>query len=101
MPADLEIRPVTPDELIELSRVTYAAFGEAFDEDRFNLEWTRHEIDRTLAAFEVGEIVGGGRLYSLELTLPGGAREPAAAVSWMGVLPTHRRRGVLTAIMGR
>jgi len=24
-----------------------------------------------------------------------------AAVSWIGVLPTHRRRGILTAIMGR
>ena len=39
------------------------------------------------------------RAYSFELTLPGGAIVPAAAVSWVGVLPTHRRRGVLTQMM--
>jgi predicted acetyltransferase len=30
--------------------------------------------------------------------VPGGSL-PAAGVSWVGVLPTHRRRGVLTALM--
>jgi predicted acetyltransferase len=33
------------------------------------------------------------------MTLPGGALLPAAAVSWISVLPTHRRRGVLTGTM--
>ena len=28
-----------------------------------------------------------------------GAAVPAAGVSWVGVLPTHRRRGVLSALM--
>ena len=32
------------------------------------------------------------------LTVPGGT-VPAAGVSWVGVLPTHRRRGVLSALM--
>ena len=31
--------------------------------------------------------------------MPGGALLPAAAVSWVSVLPTHRRRGVLTQMM--
>ncbi|HUF85531.1 MAG TPA: GNAT family N-acetyltransferase [Acidimicrobiia bacterium] len=101
MASDFEIRPVTPDEVEAFSRAPLAAFGETFDPDRFKLEWTHHELDRTLAAFDDGEIVGTGRLYSLELTLPGGALEPVAAVSWISVLPTHRRRGILTAIMGR
>jgi predicted acetyltransferase len=30
--------------------------------------------------------------------MPGGRLLPAAAVSWVAVLPTHRRRGILTAI---
>ena len=34
------------------------------------------------------------------MTLPGGACVPAAAVSWVGVLPTHRRRGILTKMIG-
>jgi predicted acetyltransferase len=101
MPSDFELRPVTPDEVEAFARAPLAAFGESFDPGRFKLEWTRHELDRTLAAFDDGEIVGTGRLYSLELTLPGGALEPVAAVSWISVLPTHRRKGILTAIMGR
>src|SRR6266511_2646521 len=101
MPPDFEIRPVTPDEVEAYTRAPLAAFGETLDPDRFKLEWTHYELDRTLAAFDDGEIVGTGRLYSLELTLPGGALEPVAAVSWISVLPTHRRQGILTAIMGR
>jgi predicted acetyltransferase len=101
MPPNFEIRPVTPDEVEAYARAPLAAFGETFDPERFKLEWTHHELDRTLAAFDDGEIVGTGRLYSLELTLPGGALAPVAAVSWISVLPTHRRHGILTAIMGR
>jgi len=46
-------------------------------------------------------MVGTGRNYSLDLTLPGGAIVPTAAVSWISVLPSHRRRGILTAVMDR
>ena len=49
--------------------------------------------------FEGDEIVGTGRNYSLELTLPGGAIIPASAVSWIAVRPTHRRRGILRRMM--
>jgi predicted acetyltransferase len=34
------------------------------------------------------------------MTVPGGPA-PVAGVTWVGVLPTHRRRGILTAIMRR
>ena len=103
MPSDFgfELRPVVADELARYVRADIAAFGESVDPERLKHEWTTTELDRTLAAFDGDEIVGSGRLYSLELTLPGGAVVPVAAVSWVGVLPTHRRRGILTAIMGR
>jgi predicted acetyltransferase len=92
------LRPVTPDELAEYTQTAIAAFGERFEPARFELDWTGAELDRTLAAFERDQIVGTGRLYSLELTMPGGRLLPTAAVSWIAVLPTHRRRGILSAI---
>jgi predicted acetyltransferase len=95
---DFELRPVTRDELPEFTRTDLTAFGERLEPARLELDWTSVELDRTLAAFEGDEIVGTGRLYSLELTMPGGRLLPAAAVSWIAVLPTHRRRGILTAI---
>ncbi|MGH8984113.1 MAG: GNAT family N-acetyltransferase [Acidimicrobiia bacterium] len=96
-----ELRPITADEVAAYIRTSMTGFGGAIRPDRLELEWTSHELERTLAAVDEGEIVGTGRLYSLELTLPGGVVVPVAAVSWISVLPTHRRRGILTAIMGR
>jgi predicted acetyltransferase len=52
--------------------------------------------ERVYAAWEDGRAVGGA--FPFELTVPGG-RVPAAGVSVAGVLPTHRRRGVLRAMM--
>ena len=34
----------------------------------------------------------------LKLTVPGGAVLPAAGITWVGVAPTHRRRGLLRAM---
>ena len=92
------LRPVTRDELTDFTMTPLIAFGERFEPERFELDWTSVELDRTLAAFEGDRIVGTGRLYSLELTMPGGQLVPTAAVSWIAVLPTHRRRGILSAI---
>jgi predicted acetyltransferase len=98
VPSEFVLRPVTRDELAQFAMTALTAFGERFEPARFELDWTSVELDRTLAAFEHDEIVGTGRLYSLELTMPGGRLLPAAAVSWIAVLPTHRRRGILSAI---
>ena len=54
--------------------------------------------DRMLAAWDGEQIVGGAGVFPLLLTIPGG-RVPAAGVTVVGVLPTHRRRGVLSAMM--
>jgi predicted acetyltransferase len=96
--SDFVLRPVTRDELLGLTTTALTAFGERFDPARFELDWTSVELDRTLGVFEGDEVVGSGRLYSLELTMPGGRLLPTAGVSWIAVLPTHRRRGILTAI---
>jgi predicted acetyltransferase len=58
------------------------------------------EWDRMLGAFDArGEICGSAGAYSQQLTLPGGAQVPVPGVTAVAVLPTHRRRGVLTALM--
>ncbi len=54
--------------------------------------------ERMHAAWDDGRVVGGAGGFTFELTVPGG-RVRAAGVSVVGVLPTHRRRGVLTAMM--
>jgi predicted acetyltransferase len=95
----LEIRPVRRDELDALLLADQRGFGGRPPRPDAASSWTEGELDRTRVAFDGDEIVGISRNYSFELTMPGGAFVPAAAVSWVSVLPTHRRRGVLTAMM--
>ena len=54
--------------------------------------------ERMLAARIDGAVVGGAGAFPFELTVPGG-RVRAGGVTVVGVLPTHRRRGVLRDMM--
>ncbi len=97
----LEIRPITPDEFAEFRRVDNAAFGTVPGDDTLDEARRGFEIDRSLAAFDAGRIVGTAGAYSFDLILPGLTTLPVAGVSWVGVLPTHRRRGILRTLMRR
>ena len=57
-------------------------------------------VDRLLAAWDDGRPVGVTASYPFSLTIPGGDA-PAAGVTWVGVLPSHRRRGILRELMRR
>ena len=57
------------------------------------------EVDRTFGAYEGDEVVGGGSVFSFDVTVPGGAALPSAGVTWIGISPTHRRRGALRGLM--
>ena len=54
--------------------------------------------ERMHVAEEDGLVVGGASAFDFRLTVPG-AIVPAAGVTIVGVLPTHRRRGILTELM--
>jgi predicted acetyltransferase len=73
-------------------------FGAALDNERLERFSKVLDIDRMHAAFEDGEIVGGGGAFTFDLSVPGGTL-PCAGVTVVGVYPTHRRRGVLRMIM--
>jgi predicted acetyltransferase len=59
----------------------------------------RIEFDRARAAFDGDEMVGTAGEFSYSMTLPGGDAVPTAGITFVTVKPTHRRRGVLTAMM--
>src|ERR1700712_4840907 len=73
-------------------------FGAAPDEERLERFSKVLDIGRMHAAFEDGEIVGGGGAFTFDFSVPGGTL-PCAGVTVVGVYPTHRRRGVLRTIM--
>jgi predicted acetyltransferase len=61
----------------------------------------RFEFDRTLGAFDDTTPVGATMCYSFQLSVPGRELLPAAGVTFVAVLPTYRRRGVLSSLMRR
>ena len=97
----IEIRQRTEAELDVYRITSEIAFG---DEPRLDPESTRewlsrHEMDRDIAAFENGQMVGTSGAYSSRITVPGGDSIPVAAVTDVAVLPTHNRRGIGTKLM--
>lgn len=97
----LEYRSPTEDELADVVRTTFAAFGEEMTDDELERERRLMPLERVLAAWDDGKPVGTAASWPFELTVPGGAAVPAAGVTWCGVLPSHRRRGVLSGLMRR
>ncbi len=91
-----EIRTIRDDELSPFVEALTAAFLEHADVAKVTEEVRSYwDLDRTWAAFDRERICGTFRSWATEMTLPGGARLPAAAVSAVTVLPTHRRQGIL------
>ena len=96
-----EIRPITPDELPAFIHVDGAAYSSPQSDEDIEAARGPFEFDRSLAAVEDGRFIGSAGAMSFDLTLPGYTMIPAAGVTWVAVLPTHRRRGILTALMRR
>ncbi|MER5641235.1 GNAT family N-acetyltransferase [Kitasatospora sp. NPDC002227] len=101
----MEIRPTTDEDLEVFVDTVLAAFGRFGDtpaEDGSGVLWSAYEMDRGLfAVAEGGRPVGTAGAYSFELTLPGEVILPVTGVTGVGVLPSHRRQGILTALMRR
>ena len=98
---DHELRAITDEEFEAFSRAEHAAFTEHAPDESVAVIRPVVELDRTLATFDRGRIVGTAAACTVEVTLPGATVVPAAGVTAVGVLPTHRRRGILTAMMDR
>lgn len=96
----LDVRAPTADELEPVLRAVYSAFGEEPKEEELERDRKLMPLDRVLGAFDDGAPIGAAASWPFELTIPGGTVR-AAGVTWVGVLPSHRRRGVLTELMRR
>jgi predicted acetyltransferase len=97
---DVSIRPCASAEEV---RQAISPIGHYFGRSAANEDQTKPfarvlPAERVYAAWEGGRAVGGLAAFPLQLTVPGG-RVPAAGITVAGVLPTHRRQGLLRAMM--
>ena len=75
------------------------AFAEPLEEADWERESVAVKLERAVGAFDDGRAVGFSASYEFDLTVPGGAAVPTAGVTWVAVLPSHRRRGILRRSM--
>ncbi|NUS58403.1 MAG: GNAT family N-acetyltransferase [Streptomycetaceae bacterium] len=94
------LRTIGAHELDAWARMITTTYGQDWYEGGLRNAAASIDPGRTLAAFDGAEIVGGASIYGRVMTIPG-AVSPVAGITLVAVLPTHRRRGILTAMMRR
>jgi len=98
----MDIRPIERDEYPTFQRTFMRAMGFGPPSDAYIERWQPEtKVERSLAAFDRDQMVATAYSYLFELTVPGGAQIDAAGVTAVGVLSTHKRRGIITEIMRR
>ena len=97
---DLDIRPCASVAELRhaIAPIVYYFGRSAPREDQAERLIRVMPAERVYAAWEGSRAVGGLGAFPFLLTVPGG-RVPASGVTVAAVLPTHRRRGVLRAMM--
>lgn len=87
-----------PEDVLTAIAPVMHYFGESPTPQAANRFTPFIEPSRGFVARENGAVVGGCASFPFELTTPGG-RVRSAGLSVVGVLPTHRRRGILRGMM--
>lgn len=97
-----QLRVLDPAEWDEWYGALVVAFGGIPDAPE-EVELWRELIDpaRSTAVWDGARCVAATSTFPFRLSVPGGAVVPAAGVTGVGVMGTHRRRGILTSMMRR
>ncbi|MGK3967291.1 GNAT family N-acetyltransferase [Sorangium sp. So ce118] len=96
----IELRRLTADQQREFSHPILTAFGAVADPERLEGTMRLPELTTRIGAYDGESIVGAAGSFSLTMTTPGGA-VPVAGLTAVAVVPTHRRRGILTTLIRR
>jgi predicted acetyltransferase len=96
-----ELRPVAEAEVPAfVAQMTRVFNGGAAPPEQLELRRSVLDLDRSLGVFEDGQLVATAGGVGFQLTVPGGT-VPAAGITHITVLATHRRQGLLTRMMRR
>jgi predicted acetyltransferase len=91
---------MTHDDIDSIAGVLAKVFLVDDDLDSVTAsEKTVFEPERTYGVFADDRLVGCGEILTRTICVPGRGQTPVAAITSVGVLTDHRRRGVLTRIM--
>ncbi|AKT37609.1 GNAT family N-acetyltransferase [Chondromyces crocatus] len=96
----IDIRLLGPEQHAEFVQPLLTAFGLPVDNERINHSQRVEELTHRFAAYEGDSVTGCAGTFSFDMTTPGSIA-PVAGLTLVGVMPTHRRRGIMTALVRR
>jgi predicted acetyltransferase len=96
----VDVRVIPEEDRRRWFEVCSTAFSSELREEEVEADSKLMPPERMLGAYADGALAGTTADFPLTLTIPGGEL-PAAGVTSVGVLPSHRRRGALTRLMER
>ena len=90
-----------PEHLPQIMQVEALAWGEpainwAYGFPAESLDW-----GRSYALEADNQMVGFGSAWGFDVPVPGGRRVATSGLTWVGVHPGYRRRGLLKALLAR
>ena len=94
----IEVRACTANELNRFLDTCQRSFHQHLREIEAVRDSKLLRPERALAAFDGEDMVGTAGAYEFSLSIPGG-EVPAAGVTMVGVLPSHRRKGIMRGLM--
>lgn len=94
------IRRAKPDDIDELLTMDFRNFGADVLPKEAGLPDNLLDPDRFLVAVDGDQMVAAGGSYQVELTVPGYNTVPMSGVTWVSVMASHRRQGILRSLMG-
>ena len=95
-----DIRTLEPAQVLAAWEVLERSFGHGPHPEDTEVELALVDPARFYAAFVDDELVATAGSFALDMAVPGRV-VPVAGVTWVGVLPTARRRGLMNALMDR
>jgi len=94
----IDIRLVGPEQHLEFITPLLTGFGAPIVPERVERMQRLADVTHRFAAYDGDTIAGCAGTMAFTMTTPGGA-VPVAGLTMVGVLPTHRRRGVMSALV--
>ena len=92
------VRTISDHEFDSAIRASVLGFGDHASNELLRVARSDADVDRTFGAFDGRDVVGTTVTRTSAMTIPGGTAK-LGFVDDVAVLPTHRRRGILTQMM--
>lgn len=98
VPAPLVLRDIAEGDWPGVALLAATSYGSFWHPETIAAWRTLMPPRSSVVVADGDDVIAMAHYVDLQLTVPGGARIPVAGITWVGVAPTHRRRGLLRAM---